>query len=117
MKHVIVVPEKEAFERSTTYINEIYINKKLGIPNFKKYEAEYIAPFWLNEEKQGVRRVYHIWNHYDHEDCTIIELGNSFILKNNEIWNKVGNKRRFEYHRLSSFGLVEIKEGLLDLIH
>jgi len=110
-KHVIVVPEKEGFEIPTSHGNEIYINKNLGVPDLKGRNANYAAPFWLNETEKGVRRVYHISRTYDADNCTVLVLGNSFIL--DEVWGNMGNHRKFEYHQLEKFNFVEIKEGIL----
>ena len=109
--NVIVVPEKEAFAKATSHDNEIYINKNLGTPNLVGRNTKYVAPFWLDEDEKGARRVYHILGTYDTVDCTVLILGNSFVLK--EVWSNMGNHRKFEYHPLVSFDLVEIKEGLL----
>lgn len=110
---VMVVPETPKFKSDTTYRNQIYINSELGKPDLKGRNAKYVAPFWLQEKQQGVNRVYYIENMVlaDDKSCYIITLGNSFVLKN--IWNNMGNHRKFEYHDLIDFGFVEIKKGLL----
>ena len=110
-KTVIAVPEKKGFEKATSHDNEIYINKKLGVPNLKGRNTHYAAPVWLDAKEKGATRVYHILDTYDTSDCTVLILGNSFVLK--EVWNNMGNNRKFEYHSLESFDFVEIKEGLL----
>ncbi len=108
---VIVVPELDEFQKSTTYLEEIYITRKLGIPKLDFHNAKYTAPFWLNKRPKGVSRIYHIKNVYIKNDCTVLELGNSFKL--DKSWNNMGNPRKFEYHKLSDFGLKEITAGLL----
>ena len=111
--NVIVVPEKREYIHDTTYLNEIYVNKKLGKPNLKGNNAKYIAPFWLDEDEQGVNRIYHILDDEPREekDAYVIPLGNSFVLEKK--WNSMGNHRKFEYHSLNKFGFAEIKDGLL----
>jgi len=109
--NVIVVPEMPEYIQDTTFHQSIYINSVLGEPNLKARNAKYIAPYWLTE--QCVDRVYHILGYQLADDgkSYVIELGNSFKLKEN--WNNMGNHRKFEYHNLLDFGFVEIKDGLL----
>ena len=109
--NVIVVPEKTEFIKDTSYHNEIYINKNLGIPKLKERNTKYCAPFWLDENPQGANRVYHILDTYDNGDCTVLVLGNSFVI--DHLWNKLGSNRKYEYHLLESFNFIEIKDGLL----
>lgn len=111
--NVIVVPENPKFIQDATYYHQIYINSELGEPNLKGRNAKYVAPFWLKEKQQGVDRVYHIKDMVlaDDKSCWIINLGNAFVL--DQVWNNMGNHRKFEYHDLSKFGFVEIKDGLL----
>lgn len=108
---VIVVPEDDYFAKRAAYQEEIYINKKLGNPLLKKHNAKYAAPYWLNKDKRGVRRVYHIIDVFDDGQSTVLKLGNSFLL--DEAWDNMGNVRKFEYHSLEKFNFVEVKDGLL----
>jgi hypothetical protein len=107
MINVIVVPENDEFKYDVTHNLEVYINKDIGQPKLQERNVKYLAPFWLNKAEYGVDRLYHIVSVVDN----VIYLGNSFIL--NEIWNKAGQTRKFEYHSLDSFNFVEIKDGLL----
>ena len=109
--NVIVVPEKKEFIKSTTYKDEIYITKNLGVPKLQENNAKYVAPFWLDENHQGVNRVFHIKKVHSRDDCTVLELGNSFLL--DHVWNNMSNHRSFSYHDLSDFNLKEITDGLL----
>ena len=112
MINVIVVPEIEDFIRDVTYEEVIWINKALGVPKLEEKNAKYIAPFWITDKFRGVNRIYHINDAYVTKNGTFeFVLGNSFILTN--VWDSMGNPRKFEYHKLSSFGMLEIKEGLL----
>jgi hypothetical protein len=108
---VIVIPEKAKFIEDTSYYNEVYINKKLGIPKLNEKNVKYVAPFWLDEKTQGVNRLFHIIKVYENAESTVIVLGNSFRLNN--IWDKMGSHRKFEYHSLNSFNFIEIKDGIL----
>ncbi len=109
--NVIVVPERKDFIEDTSHRNVIYINKNNGIPKLAEHNAKYVAPLWLDEKNKGVNRVYHIIKISESEDCTILELGNSFLLS--KVWLGMGNNRKFEYHGLEKFNFVEIKEGIL----
>lgn len=110
MPTVIVVPETSDFEHDVSHNNVVWINKNLGIPHLESRNATYLAPFWL-EASRGVNRVYHITDTEDAPTCTVIRLGNSFVLP--RVWDGVGNYRRFEYHDLSALGMIEICPGLL----
>lgn len=112
--NVMVVPETEDFANSVSHESLVWINANLGTPKLNERNVKYLAPYWITEKLRGVNRVYHITNHSLCADGTTeIELGNSFVLPRNELWDNMGNFRRFEYHALSSFGLMEIREGLL----
>ena len=117
--HVLVVPEKEIYFEELYHDNFIWINADHGQPQLEKRQARYCAPFFLEGSKLGVHRIFHI------KDCKLtdsetvyrLELGNSFYVKYNSDF-KMGQKVRFEYHTLASFGFAEIKPGLLlDLNH
>ena len=109
MIKVIVVPEKTDFIKSTIYSLEAYINKTLGVPQLKKHNVKYFAPFWLDKNNRGVDRIFHIKSMKNN----VIYLGNSFIL--NKKWVNIGQTRVFEYEPLASFGFIEIKDGLLTI--
>lgn len=111
---VIVVPETEEFSLDVSHADVVYINGNLGVPKLKEHNALYVAPFWINQKNQGVERIYHIISHGPHRNGHYeIFLGNSFLLNRQLPWNDMGNHRRFEYHRLSSFGMVELMPGYL----
>lgn len=110
---VIVVPQTDEFMKDISHHLEIYINKNLGVPKLKERNAKYAVPYSLSGYKADT--VYHIVNSYEIPECTILELGNPFILKSP--WNAMGNYRRFEYHSLESFSLVEVEDGVLDYIY
>lgn len=105
MINVIVVPETDKYKFDVSHDNVVYINPELGEPDLKRRNAKYLAPYWLSE--QCVNRVFHIIKMADND----ITLGNSFVLDEN--WDKMEQHRRFEYHSLESFNLVEAKEGIL----
>jgi len=107
MINIIVVPETSDFIKSTIYSLEVYINKTLGVPQIKKRNVKYLAPFWLDKNKRGVDRVFYIKSMKNNKIC----LGNSFVLDNN--WDKISQTRKFEYAHLESFGFIEIKDGIL----
>lgn len=111
MPNVIVVPETEDFQLDVSHRNLIWINKNLGVPRLKEWNAQYLAPFWTGPVG-GVKRVYHIVDVRSAGDSTEIELGNSFVVSSK--WKNMGQPRRFEYHSLDEFGFSEIKPGLLD---
>ena len=110
MPNVIVVPETDDFQLDVSHRNVVWINKNLGIPKLKDHKARYLAPFWTGQGG-GVDRVYHIVDARDVGDATEIELGNSFVLPYR--WTNMVQRRRFEYHPLDTFGLSEIRPGLL----
>ena len=45
------------------------------------------------------------------DDNYTIRLGNSFVLPIS--WDGYGQNRRYEYHTLYEFGMIEIRPGLL----
>ncbi len=110
MANVIVVPETKEFRLDVSHRNLVWVSKKLGIPKLKHRQANYLAPFWIGED-EGVSRLYHIVGAEDCPETTDLILGNSFVLPTK--WTAAGQRRRFEYHPLTSFGFVEIKPGLL----
>jgi len=69
-----------------------------------------IYALWI-KDSVGVTRIYHILSAEDVGDSTEITLGNSFVLPTS--WSNAGQHRRFEYHALAEFGLLEICPGLL----
>ena len=112
--NVIVVPETEKFIGPVSHEGLVWINLDLGVPNLKGQNAKYLAPYWISGKMKGANRIYQIVSVDDDGESTIIKLGNSFLL--NEPWNNIGQHRRFEYHPLSSFGMKELKDGLLETI-
>ena len=115
MISVIVVPETGEYSLDVSHGDSIYINAKLGIPKLKDHNALYVAPFWLEQKNQGVERIYHIIKHYQHPSGKFYEIvmGNSFLLKTKKPWNDMGNHRKFEYHNLADFGMMELMPGYL----
>lgn len=115
MISVIVVPETKKFSLDVSHGDCIYINKNLGIPKLKDHNALYVAPFWLEEKQQGVERIYHITDHYMHHSGEYYEIimGNSFRLNSDKPWSGMGNHRKFEYHSLKDFGMMELMPGYL----
>ena len=114
MKRIIVVPETSDYELDVSHEGIVYINAKLGTPHFDKWDARYLAPYWIKEG--GANRVYHITDvAQDANGMTTITLGNSFVL--DKVWSGMGNARRFEYHPLEAFGFTEIEPGLLKRVH
>ncbi len=112
MINVIVVPETDDFKESVSHGSVVWINSNIGVPKLEGNNAKYLAPYWITDNFRGVNRVYHILDHYKCNDGTYeIVLGNSFVL--NDVWDNIGNPRKFEYHRLSEFGFAEITDGLL----
>ncbi|MCX6352821.1 MAG: hypothetical protein NTX03_13330 [Bacteroidetes bacterium] len=112
MINVIVVPETEEYKISVSHQSIVWISKNLGIPDLEGKNALYLAPYWLNEEPKGVLRLFHILSiNTNSSEASEIYLGNSFITPS--IWNNMGQPRRFEYHNLESFGLMELRPGLL----
>ncbi|MGD0712357.1 MAG: hypothetical protein ABR968_14370 [Bacteroidales bacterium] len=105
MINVIVVPETDKYKFDVSHDSVVYINPELGEPNLEGRNAKYLAPYWIAE--QCVNRIFHIVGIEENE----ITLGNSFVLDEN--WDKMEQHRRFEYHSLESFDLVEIKDGIL----
>lgn len=110
MPQVMVVPETEEYEFHVSHENVVWITKTLGVPQLDNREARYLAPLWI-KEPAGVTRIYHIISLNDAGESTEIALGNSFVLTSP--WNAPGQRRRFEYHPLAEFGLLEICPGLL----
>jgi hypothetical protein len=111
---VIVVPETAEFSMDVSHGDVLYINQNIGVPQLKNHNALYAAPFWLNQQNQGVERVYHIIRHGRHKDGHYeIFLGNSFLLNRELPWNNMGNHRKFEYHALADFGMMELMPGYL----
>ena len=111
MLNVIVVPETADFTHSVSHGDEIFINLNLGVPNLDGQNARYAAPCWIHGDPPGVRRLYHITGVYDDGSSTVLQLGNSFLLT--EVWDHMGQSRRFEYHPLKNFGFVEVQPGFL----
>jgi hypothetical protein len=112
MINVIVVPETDDFKEHVSHESVVWINKNIGIPRIKDNNAKYLAPYWITDKFRGVNRVFHILDHYKCENGTYeIILGNSFVI--DKAWDKMGNPRKFEYHKLKDFGFEEIKDGLL----
>ena len=111
MPMVIVVPETENFKLDVSHGEEIWITSNLGVPNLGGHDARYVAPCWNTEDFCGVNRIYHIGNTHSDTNVFTIYLGNSFVLP--EIWNNMGQLRRFEYHDLTVFGLRELQDGIL----
>lgn len=109
MINVIVVPEKDEFEKDVLVGEVIYINEELGRPNLEGWNAKYIAPFLLREQK--VFRIYEILSCIHVKPSYEIYLGNSYIVAAD--WNNMNQVRRFEYHPLNEFGFTEIKKGFL----
>jgi len=108
MPSVIVVPETEDFEFIVSHENFVWINENLGNPKLEERNATYLAPLWI---KDGyVSRIYHIIEAVFGTE-RYIKLGNSFILTRH--WRNHGQSRRFEYHDLKEFSMVEIAPGLL----
>jgi hypothetical protein len=110
MPKVIVVPETEEYALDVSHTDIVWVTKALGVPKLEEHDARYLAPLWL-KDPAGVTRIYHILRAEDVGTSTEISLGNSFVLLN--AWNSPGQRRRFEYHDLSVFGLTEICPGLL----
>lgn len=110
MTGVIIVPETEGFEHSVSHANEVLISKKLGTPKLKSHDAKYLAPFWI-KENEGVNRIYHIVKVTETNSCTVIHLGNSFVTLKE--WTDIGQRRKFEYKKLSDFGFVEVCPGVI----
>lgn len=110
MSKVIVVPETEDYTLDVSHANVVWITKALGNPKLKDHDARYLAPLWL-KQPSGVTRIYHILDVLDAATSTEIRLGNSFTL--DQPWDSPGQRRRFEYHNLSTFGFAEICPGLL----
>ena len=73
-------------------------------------EANYLASFWSGDNEGDTRR-FHVTELRDTQDSTELVLGNSFVLPSN--CTDIGQRRRFEYHPLATFGFVEIRPGLL----
>ena len=110
MSAVIVVPETKDFKLHVSHESKVWIGSGLGRPKLKQRSANYLVPFWVDGAQAN--RIYHILDANTGEDgVTQIELGNSFVLS--EPWSGMGQHRRFEYKKLSDFGMVEIKSGLL----
>lgn len=108
---VLVVPETDEFIGDVSHHNSVWINKNLGKPDLEGRKAKYLAPYWI-KEPEGANRIYQILGEIkEHEDCYEIKLGNSFLLPNK--WQRIAQKRRFEYRNLSEFNFVEICPGLL----
>ncbi len=114
MLQVIVVPETEDFTNHVSHENVVWINNNLGKPDLKGRNASYLAPYWLHGT-EGVNRIYHIREFKLGSNASTFVLGNSFALEN--YWTAMGQHRRFEYHPLKTFGLVEICAGLLTPVH
>ena len=109
MINVMVVPETDDFREDLFHGEVIYINEKLGEPNLEGRNVRYIAPFLMKEQK--VLRLYEILDIKHISPSYEIYLGNSFLV--HEAWDKMNNRRRFEYHPLSEFNYIELKEGFL----
>ena len=110
MTKVMIVPETDEYALDVSHSNTVWVTKALGTPRLDEHRASYLAPLWL-KEPSGVTRLYHILDVTDIGHATEISLGNSFVLPIR--WDAPGQRRRFEYNDLSSFGFVEIKPGLL----
>ena len=111
MIQVIVVPQTDEFKEDVSHNDMVYINLNLGEPNLGGRDARYAAPCWLYADKPGVRRVYQILSTFTDGQSTVLRLGNSFLL--DEVWNDMGQSRRYEYHPLKNFGYVEVQKGHL----
>ena len=109
MKSVIVVPETPDFQLPVSHDRIVWINIACGVPKLRERQAEYLAPYWIHEG--GARCIYHILGYTVNSENTEIRLGNSFVLP--ELWNHIGNPRKFEYQPLNAFGMEESCEGIL----
>jgi len=108
---VIVVPENNEFKHDVSHELVIYTNKSIGKPQIVERNAKYLVPYWL--DKQYADRIYEIrpFQVGEEETCYVINLGNSFLLKEN--WNNRANNRIFEYWSLEEFGMKELTNGIL----
>ncbi|UTC61414.1 hypothetical protein E4O05_07545 [Treponema sp. OMZ 787] len=112
MENVIVIPETEDYKLDVLYDSIVYINQALGVPKLKEHNVKYCAPFWL--KYNAVYRLYEINNHGKNGSSYFIELGTGFLLP--QPWNNMGQRLRFEYHQLSSFGVVPCSGTILKYI-
>lgn len=113
---VLVVPETDDFTHHVSHENIIWTNGNLGRPNIEGHNARYIAPYWLHQAVRGVTRIYHILDepHANEDDSWEFTIGNSFLLSTPWLGlDESGQVRRFQYQKLSHFGLFELSEGLL----
>ncbi len=106
---VMVIPELKEYKNDAFTGEVIYIHAKLGEPKFKEHNTKYIAPYWLDVNQ--VERIYQILEIRLVGDSYQIYLGNSFILKDG--WDNIGQRRKYEYHTLESFGFSEVCDGFL----
>ena len=113
MIFVIVTPQTETFKDTVLKTDAIYINKALGRPKLEERNVKYAAPCWLSGDSIGVTRLYHILSVNEYDNAYELELGNSFLI---ERWAKMSNHRSYEYHSLESFGMSELKDGLIEAI-
>ena len=109
MSNVLVVPELEDWSNSLLQGENIFINENLGRPAIEERDVRYVVPYWLDTNR--VHRIYHIQSMDSEPPSFVISLGNSYIINNN--WNNIGQRRRFEYHSLASFGFREVQPGFL----
>jgi hypothetical protein len=112
MSTVIVVPETDGFKLDVSHNDTVWINSNLGVPDLAARGTGYLAPCWLTSPR-GVRRIYHILSATPGSGTTptVIRLGHSFVL--GQLWDRMGQHRRFEYHPLSAFGMRETSPGML----
>ncbi|OIR13284.1 hypothetical protein GALL_56690 [mine drainage metagenome] len=106
---VMVIPELKEYKNDAFTGEVIYIHRKLGEPKFKEHNTRYIAPYWLDVNQ--VERIYQILEVRAVGDSYEVYLGNSFILKDG--WDNIGQRRKYEYHSLESFGFSEAADGFL----
>lgn len=108
--NVLIVPETEDFVTPVSHEGKVWISLKLGEPRLEANDARYVAPYWLKDDS-GANRIYHILDSRVDGNATEIALGNSFVLSKR--LTGLTQRRVFSYKRLSEFGMVEIRDGLL----
>jgi len=109
MLNVIVVPETSDFEFHVSHKNIVWLNASFGKPKLRERSVRYLAPLWI--DTGSVNRIFHIESMALKDDNYTIRLGNSFVLPIS--WDGYGQNRRYEYHTLYEFGMIEIRPGLL----
>ncbi len=98
---VIVIPETEEFTHHVA-IGELYVKNSIAPSNLDG--IEYAAPYLLNGNSEGVRYVYKVVKaERSGEDLTVFFLGDSKQVP--KIWDKMKQKRKFQYQELKDFGL------------